>query len=88
MASWREFLDRGGYENIATAKELSDSRSVDDPEEDPYRSLYKARDLYKSVQKVLKKWADKLKAEDDLKLSLAALDLRLGIVVMKYRAVI
>ena len=78
MASWREFLDQEGYENLSKAKILTDVTSKDDPEDDPFKSLYEARDHYKSVQKVIKKWADKRKVEDDLKFLSAAVELRLG----------
>ncbi|XP_053399611.1 KIF-binding protein-like [Mercenaria mercenaria] len=79
MAAWKDFLLREGYENLSEAKKYAEELSNDDPEDEPYRSLYKARENYKTVKKVLKKFADKRHADEDLQFLWAALELKLGI---------
>lgn len=56
---WRSVCDK--FQNAQT---LSDIESRKDPENDPFRSKYKARDLLKEIHTVLKNF-DIREAEDD-----------------------
>ena len=78
MAAWKDFLVREGFEKLSEAKNYTETLSIDDPEDEPYRSLYKARENYKAVKKFLKKFADKRHPDEDLLFIWAALELKLG----------
>lgn len=78
MASWREYLINEGYAKLAEAKKYTEELSLDDPEDDPFRSFYIARDSYNAVKKVLKKNSDKGQEDGDFVFVMAALDLKIG----------
>ncbi|KAH3855037.1 KIF-binding protein-like [Dreissena polymorpha] len=78
MAAWKEFLTNEGFEKLKEARHFADELAKDDPDEEPYRSLYKARDLLNSVKKVLKKTADKRHWDADFYFVWCALELKLG----------
>ena len=80
MASWNVYLQDEGFEKLKEAKHLTEDLSKDDPEEEPFRSMYKARELLQAVKKHLKKVTDKNErsTNEDLILLWAALDLKLG----------
>jgi len=78
MASWKEFLESEGFEKLLEAKRYTEELAKDDPEDEPYRSLYHARDNYKFVNKVFKKTADKRHWDEDFGFVWSALQLKLG----------
>lgn len=57
-AAWQNYLSEEGYQQFREANKLSDVDSLNDPEEDPYRSKYKARDILSGVKEALKKFAE------------------------------
>jgi len=78
MATWRDYLTNEGYEKLSEAKNYSEILSLDDPEDDPFRSFYIARDNYNAVKSVLKKSTDKCTDDDGFCFVVAALELRIG----------
>ena len=80
MASWNAYLQNEGFEKLKEAKHLTEEVSKNDPEDDPFRSMYKARELLETVKKALKKLTDKneRKSSEELIILWAALELRLG----------
>ena len=81
MAAWNAYLQNEGFEKLKEAKAFTEVASKDDPEDNPYRSMYKARELLQTVKKSLKKLTDKneRKSKEELILQWAALELKLGI---------
>ncbi|WAR19479.1 hypothetical protein MAR_001317 [Mya arenaria] len=65
MASWKDILENEGYNQLIEAKKYTEELAKDDPEDEPYRSLYHARGIYKSVHKLIKKTADKHHWDED-----------------------
>lgn len=84
MAAWRDYFVREGYTKLAEAKKYAEEMSLDDPEDDPYRSLYIARDHYNAVKKVLKKNVDKGQEDNELVFVMAALELKLGLFIASF----
>ena len=80
MASWNAYLQNEGFEKLKEAKHLTDEVSKNDPEDDPFQSMYKARELLETVKKYLKKLTDKNErnCSEELIILWAALELRLG----------
>lgn len=76
---WKEYLYSDGYEKLSEAKRYSDELSLDDPDDDPYRSFYIARDNLSAVRKILKKNFDKWKDDEDFIFVWAALEIRIGL---------
>ncbi|XP_052768900.1 KIF-binding protein-like [Mya arenaria] len=79
MASWKDILENEGYNQLIEAKKYTEELAKDDPEDEPYRSLYHARGIYKSVHKLIKKTADKHHWDEDFYFVWSALELKLGI---------
>lgn len=76
---WKEYLYSEGYEKLSEAKRYSDELSLDDSDDDPYRSFYIARDNLSAVRKILKKNFDKWKDDEDFIFVWAALEIRIGL---------
>ena len=81
MASWNVYLQNEGFEKLKEARNLTEVASKDDPEDNPYRSMYKAREILQAVKKSVKKLTDKNErhSKENLIFLWAALELRLGI---------
>ncbi|KAJ8308791.1 hypothetical protein KUTeg_013665 [Tegillarca granosa] len=58
IVAWQNFLSEEGYQRVKEANKLSDVDSLNDPEEDPFRSKYKAREILSDVKEALKKYTE------------------------------
>ncbi|XP_061172877.1 KIF-binding protein-like [Saccostrea echinata] len=78
-AEWRHLLEEEGYEKFKEAIRLSEDESKNDPDEDPFRSKYKAREIFLEVKEKLKPYLEKFPEEQELLFLNSVIDLRLGI---------
>ncbi|KAL4238818.1 hypothetical protein ACF0H5_003525 [Mactra antiquata] len=78
MASFQEYLQDEGYEKLKEARKYVEELSLDDPDDEPYRSLYKGREIYKDVRRTLKRYQDKRQVGEEYPFILAVLELKLG----------
>ncbi|XP_076099497.1 KIF-binding protein-like [Mytilus galloprovincialis] len=77
--AWQDFLSSEGFERIDSATKLSDEDLNDDPEDDPYRSKYKAREIYLELQEKLKHLFEGDEENKDYHTINAVLNLKLAI---------
>ena len=78
MAAVTSFLENEGYELFKKANYLSKVASKDDPDDQPYKSLYEARELLTDLRAKLSDFYDDDSNNKDLLFALASLDLHLG----------
>ncbi|XP_019621113.1 PREDICTED: KIF1-binding protein homolog isoform X2 [Branchiostoma belcheri] len=64
------YLQEQGFEEYARARRLSEEESRQDPETEPYRSKYKARELLLGLSEALKGFLDESQAEENVELTL------------------
>ncbi|XP_078667027.1 KIF-binding protein-like isoform X2 [Branchiostoma floridae x Branchiostoma belcheri] len=64
------YLQEQGFEDYARARRLSEEESRQDPETEPYRSKYKARELLLGLSEALKGFLDESQAEENVELTL------------------
>ncbi|KAL3872895.1 hypothetical protein ACJMK2_036075 [Sinanodonta woodiana] len=76
MATLREYLALEGYQIFEEARKLSEELSKNDPEDEPYKSMYKARELLFTIRGKLESFSDD---NEGLKFLCAALELTIGI---------
>ena len=74
---WQDFLTNNGFEKLEEATKLSDED--DDPETDPYRSKYKAREIYVELQEKLKNCYRNEEENIDFQIIKAILNLKLAV---------
>ncbi|KAK3584582.1 hypothetical protein CHS0354_040284 [Potamilus streckersoni] len=72
MATWKEYLAFEGYKTFEEARKLSEELSKTDPEDEPYKSLYKARELLVTIREKLGSFSED---NEVLKFLCAALEL-------------
>ncbi|OWF38560.1 KIF1-binding protein homolog [Mizuhopecten yessoensis] len=75
---WQNYLDEEGFSQFEEARKLSDEYSLDDPEDDPYLSKYKAREILCSIKEKLKSQFEANPDCEHLRFASAALDVKLG----------
>ena len=81
MAAIKQFLADGAHEKFEEAVKLNDVESQNDPETDPYKSKYKAREIWSELKTDVENFSGEHGGVDDdsrLVILTAALDLLLG----------
>ncbi|XP_067682951.1 KIF-binding protein-like [Haliotis asinina] len=79
MATFKEYLVADGYAKFSAARKLETEDSKNDPEDDPFRSKYKARETYGEIRTALKGYINDDAEDVTLTRFLAVLDFYLGI---------
>ncbi|XP_046575702.1 KIF-binding protein-like [Haliotis rubra] len=79
MATFKEYLVTDGYAKFSAARKLETEDSKNDPEDDPFRSRYKARETYGEIRTALKGYINDDAENVTLTRFLAVLDFYLGI---------
>ncbi|XP_013396332.1 KIF1-binding protein homolog [Lingula anatina] len=82
MANVEQYLLDEGYEKFKEAYRLSDIESKNDPEEEPYRSKYKSREILKQLHEKISDLRDENESKDDLektKIRLGLLEYLIGV---------
>lgn len=79
MADVRSYMINKGYEEYKNAKNLSEEESKKDPENDPFRSKYKARDILCAMREAISELI--AEGEDELlkKFLVAGLNVKLAV---------
>ncbi|XP_069117870.1 KIF-binding protein-like [Argopecten irradians] len=75
---WKDYLEAEGFSQFEEARKLSDEYSLDDPEDDPYLSKYKAREILSGIKEKLKTFFEANPDCEHLRFASAALDVKLG----------
>lgn len=78
MADLHTFLENEGYEQFKKANYLSREAAKEDPEDEPYKSFYEARDILSGLRTKISDFLENDPNKKDLVLALATLDLYLG----------
>jgi tetratricopeptide (TPR) repeat protein len=78
MAGVTEFLEEEGYEQFKKTIHLSKEASKNDPEDEPYKSLYEAREILSNLRVKICDFLNENPQNKDLFLATACLDLHLG----------
>ncbi|KAK6181184.1 hypothetical protein SNE40_009099 [Patella caerulea] len=65
MEAFDKYMKEKGYKILADAKKLNDEDSKNDPEEEPYKSKYAARELYQNVKNDLSVFMNEDADDDD-----------------------
>ncbi|XP_078576444.1 KIF-binding protein-like [Branchiostoma floridae x Branchiostoma japonicum] len=69
------YLQNQGFEEYASARRLSEEESRQDPETEPYKSKYKARELLLQLAEALQGFQDESQAEENIELTLQLAEL-------------
>ncbi|XP_033736079.1 KIF-binding protein-like [Pecten maximus] len=75
---WHNYLNEEGFSQFEQARKLSDEYSLDDPEDDPYLSKYKAREILCGIKEKLKSLFEANPDCEHLRFASAAVDVKLG----------
>ncbi|XP_071079424.1 KIF-binding protein-like [Haliotis cracherodii] len=78
MATFKEYLVNEGYAKFSAARKQETEDSKTDPEDDPFRSRYKARETYGEIRTALKGYINDDAEDVTLTLFLAVLDFYLA----------
>ena len=75
---WLEFMRSEGFDRLVEARKLSEDESKNDPEDDPFRSKYKAREIISDLKKQVTDRVESHPEDLSLKFFKAAFHLKLG----------
>ncbi|KAL8611151.1 hypothetical protein ACOMHN_064441 [Nucella lapillus] len=78
MAGLRDYVEGEGYEQFKKANFLSKEASKNDPEDEPYKSFYEAREILSDIRTKLQEMQNENPSNKDLLLALSSVDLHLG----------
>lgn len=73
-----EYMELEGYETYKKVRELTDQESLKDPENDPFKSKYKARELLQEILSKVHKEREENESDPSMKIVEAALQYQLG----------
>ena len=79
MAAFDEYLLQEGYENLEEARKLSEVESKDDPEDDPFKSKYKARTILQAFKSKIEGFLNDDPSNESLMFLSAAVTYRLAV---------
>ena len=72
------WLRNEGYEKYKEARRLSEEEAQEDPETDPFKSKYVARNLLSELKTKLESFQDDDSPSEKLKILMSALDYQIG----------
>ncbi|KAK3093255.1 hypothetical protein FSP39_013294 [Pinctada imbricata] len=75
---WDEFMQVEGFERLEESRKLSEDESKNDPDEEPFRSKYKAREILEEMKKKVENLLESHPDNEMLTFYKAAFSLKLG----------